>query len=105
MSIITRVGVIGAGTMGSGIAQACAVSGIPAVMIDVNDAAIGRGTKNIATSLDRLVKKEKLTAGARDAALANGSRATDHAALAAGGRAGGTATRDRGRQRKAHRQR
>jgi len=83
MSIITRVGVIGAGTMGSGIAQACAVSGIPAVMIDVYDAAIGRGTKNIATSLDRLVKKEKLTAGARDAALANVSGSTDYAALAA----------------------
>jgi len=81
MGIINRIGVIGAGTMGSGIAQACAVSGIPAVMIDVSDDATGRGTKTIALSLDRLVKKEKLTAEARDAALANVSGSTDYAAL------------------------
>jgi len=51
------------------------------VMIDVSDDATGRGTKTIALSLDRLVKKEKLTAEARDAALANVSGSTDYAAL------------------------
>ncbi|GAB4401510.1 MAG: 3-hydroxybutyryl-CoA dehydrogenase [Rhodoferax sp.] len=67
---ITTVGIIGAGTMGSGIAQACAVAGIDAVMVDVSDAAVSKGLNTIAGSLDRLVKKEKLTADERDAALA-----------------------------------
>ncbi|MCE7878600.1 MAG: 3-hydroxybutyryl-CoA dehydrogenase [Betaproteobacteria bacterium PRO3] len=56
--------------MGNGIAQACAVAGIGAVMIDVSDAALERGRSAIAGSLDRLVKKEKLAAAERDAALA-----------------------------------
>ncbi|HMM50523.1 MAG: 3-hydroxybutyryl-CoA dehydrogenase [Burkholderiales bacterium] len=55
--IIQTVGIIGAGTMGSGIAQACAASGIDAVMQDVNEAALERGLKTVSGSLDRLVKK------------------------------------------------
>ncbi|MBE7524173.1 MAG: 3-hydroxybutyryl-CoA dehydrogenase [Burkholderiales bacterium] len=70
MGELKTVGVIGAGTMGNGIAQACAVAGIGAVMIDVSDAALERGRSAIAGSLDRLVKKEKLAAAERDAALA-----------------------------------
>ena len=70
METIQRVGIVGAGTMGNGIAQACAAAGLAAVMVDVDDAAVARGTKTIAGSLDRLVKKEKLTAAERDAALA-----------------------------------
>ena len=70
MSTVRTVGVIGAGTMGNGIAQACAVSGIRAVMVDVSDAAVEKGRATIAGSLERLVKKEKLTAAQRDAALA-----------------------------------
>ena len=71
MSAIRTVGVIGAGTMGNGIAQACAVSGIRAVMIDVSDAALEKGRATISGSLDRLVKKDKLTQAQRDAALAH----------------------------------
>jgi len=56
MSIKT-VGIIGAGTMGNGIAQACAVAGIDAIMQDVNDAALERGLKTVSGSLDRLVRK------------------------------------------------
>ena len=66
---IDRVGVIGAGTMGNGIAQACAVKGLPVVMVDISDAAVERGIAAVATSLDRLVKKDKLSAGDRDAAM------------------------------------
>ncbi|HLW12981.1 MAG TPA: 3-hydroxyacyl-CoA dehydrogenase NAD-binding domain-containing protein, partial [Casimicrobiaceae bacterium] len=44
---IERVGVIGAGTMGSGIAQACAVAGIDVVMVDVAQAAVERGLATI----------------------------------------------------------
>jgi 3-hydroxybutyryl-CoA dehydrogenase len=70
MSIET-VGIIGAGTMGNGIAQACAVSGIKVVMIDISEAAVSKGIATIASSLDRLIKKEKLTVAQRDAALAS----------------------------------
>ena len=67
---ITTVGIIGAGTMGNGIAQACAVSGIHVVMVDISDAAVAKGIANVSGSLDRLVKKEKITATDKDAALA-----------------------------------
>ena len=70
MKAIQRVGVIGAGTMGNGIAQTCAVAGIEAVMLDVQDVAVQRGMKAIQGSLERLLKKEKLSAADRDAALA-----------------------------------
>ena len=66
---IESVGIIGAGTMGNGIAQVCAVAGLEVVMIDVNDAAIERGLAQISKSLDRLVKKGTLTDQAKGAAL------------------------------------
>ncbi len=78
----SRIGVIGAGTMGNGIAQICAAAGLPVVMVDVSDAALGRGRDAIAGSLDRLVKKEKLTAAQREAVLARVSATTDYAGLA-----------------------
>ena len=82
MSTIGKVGVIGAGTMGNGIAQACAVAGIDVAMVDVAEAAMARGIATITTSLDRLVKKEKITAADKDAALKRIRGATDYAALA-----------------------
>jgi len=69
MGKIERVGVIGAGTMGNGIAQACAAVGLPVVMVDVQQAAVERGLATIAGSLDRLVKKDKLTPEDKAAAL------------------------------------
>ena len=69
MSKIQTVGIIGAGTMGNGIAQACAVSGIRVVMIDVAQAAVDKGLATIAGSLDRLIKKEKFTADGKAQAL------------------------------------
>ena len=67
---ITTIGVVGAGTMGNGIAQACAVKGLSVVMVDINEAAVQRGIATVAGSLDRLIKKEKLTTAEKDAALA-----------------------------------
>ena len=67
---ISRIGVIGAGTMGNGIAQACAVCGIDVTMVDVAQPAVDRGLKAVAGSLERLVKKDKLSEADRDAALA-----------------------------------
>jgi 3-hydroxybutyryl-CoA dehydrogenase len=79
---ITTVGIIGAGTMGHGIAQACASAGLSAVMVDVSEVALQRGVKNVQTSLDRLVKKGKLAEDAATAALARISAGTDYALLA-----------------------
>ena len=67
---ITTVGIIGAGTMGNGIAQACAVSGINVVMVDISDAAVAKGIATVSGSLDRLLKKEKITAEDKAAAMA-----------------------------------
>lgn len=69
MSSIQTVGIIGSGTMGNGIAQACATSGIRVVMVDIAQAALDKGLATIAGSLDRLIKKEKLTAEAKAQAL------------------------------------
>ncbi len=62
---IQSVGIIGAGTMGNGIAQVCAVAGLDVVMIDMNDAGVQRGLDQINASLDRLIKKAVLTAEAK----------------------------------------
>lgn len=70
MSEIRKVGIVGAGTMGNGIAQACAVRGIDVVMLDISEAAVQKGVATVAGSLDRLIKKEKITAADKDAALA-----------------------------------
>jgi 3-hydroxybutyryl-CoA dehydrogenase len=67
---IKSVGIVGAGTMGNGIAQACAVVGIEALMMDVNAAALEKGVATVSGSLDRLIKKEKLTAEQKAAAIA-----------------------------------
>ncbi|ODP32616.1 3-hydroxybutyryl-CoA dehydrogenase [Pandoraea sp. ISTKB] len=79
---IQHVGIIGAGTMGNGIAQACAVAGLPVTMVDISDAAVQKGVATIAGSLDRLIKKDKLTVADKDAALARIATSTDYAALA-----------------------
>jgi 3-hydroxybutyryl-CoA dehydrogenase len=75
---IRTVGIIGAGTMGNGIAQACAVAGLRAVMIDISDTAVGKGLATVAGSLDRLVKKDKLGAADKDAALARIQGSTNY---------------------------
>lgn len=78
---IKCVGVVGAGTMGNGIAQACAVKGIDVVMIDVAERALQKGLATIGSSLDRLIKKEKLTEGEKSEALARITTSTDYAQL------------------------
>ena len=55
------IGVIGAGTMGNGIAQTAASAGFSVVMCDVDQAFLDRGVQNISKSLDRFVKKETMT--------------------------------------------
>ncbi len=66
---IHSVGIIGAGTMGNGIAQVCAMNGIPVVLVDVAQAALDRGLGAVRNNLERLVQKEKMSAADRDAAI------------------------------------
>ena len=81
MSKIQTVGIIGAGTMGNGIAQACAVSGVHVVMVDISEAAVSKGIATVASSLDRLIKKEKITEADKAAALSRIQGSTNYDAL------------------------
>ena len=67
---IKTIGVIGAGQMGSGIAQVAAQSGLKVIMVDVAQEFLDRGVKTISSSLARLVKKEKLTQAQADSVVA-----------------------------------
>src|SRR5262244_2725596 len=79
--MIESVGIIGAGTMGNGIAQICAAAGLSVTMVDISDAAVKRGLSTIDGSLDRLVKKEKMSAADREAALKRINATSDKAKL------------------------
>jgi len=81
--MIEIVGVIGAGTMGNGIAQVCAAAGLQVVMTDISEAAVQRGLATVGSSLERLVKKEKMSAADREAALGRIVGTTDRAKLSA----------------------
>jgi 3-hydroxybutyryl-CoA dehydrogenase len=73
---IRTVGVVGAGTMGSGIAQAFAQAGFPVALIDVAEPLLERARRGIEKSLGKFVEKGKLSGPDRDAALARVSTAT-----------------------------
>jgi 3-hydroxybutyryl-CoA dehydrogenase len=81
MSEIRKVGVLGCGLMGSGIAQTAAAAGFPTVVRDVAEPLLEKGRAGILKSLGRLVEKGKVTGSSRDQALARLSFATDLAAL------------------------
>jgi 3-hydroxybutyryl-CoA dehydrogenase len=67
---IKKVGIIGAGTMGNGIAQTSAMSGFDTVMLDINEVTLQKGLATITNSLDRLIKKEKISEAQKEIALA-----------------------------------
>ncbi len=69
MTTITHVGVLGAGTMGHGIAHVCATSGFEVVLYDVTFAMAQAGLEKIRKNLEVGVEKKKVTPEARDAAL------------------------------------
>lgn len=66
---VQRVGVVGCGLMGAGIAQAAAVAGFAVRVRDTQEAALARGRQEIERSLGRFVEKGQLAPGDRDAAL------------------------------------
>lgn len=74
---MATVGVVGAGTMGSGIAEVFAQAGYDVVLVDTSDEFLDRGLKRITSGLDRLVARERLTDEKRDAILSRISGSTD----------------------------
>jgi 3-hydroxybutyryl-CoA dehydrogenase len=79
---IERVGVVGCGLMGSGIAEVSARAGCEVVVVEVDQAAADAGRRRIETSLARAVKAAKLAEGERDASMARLTFATDFGLLA-----------------------
>src|SRR6266702_3643748 len=80
--MISRIGVIGAGQMGSGIAQVCARAGYEVRLNDMSAEALDRAIVNIHGNLDRQIGKGKLTEAERDQTLGHIQTGTDYAMFA-----------------------
>jgi 3-hydroxybutyryl-CoA dehydrogenase len=81
MKTAQTIGVIGAGTMGAGIAQGCVVAGLSVVMIDVDAERIARARNAISDGIERMLKKAAPPAADRGAALDRLHGTTDYGAL------------------------
>ena len=79
---IKKVGVVGAGTMGNGIAHVFAMSGYDVVLEDVSEDFLKRAIATITKNLDRMVKKEKMTEADKEATLKKITTTTDLKGLA-----------------------
>ncbi|QCP48929.1 3-hydroxyacyl-CoA dehydrogenase [Trinickia violacea] len=79
---IARVGVVGGGTMGAGIAVAVLDSGLPVTMIERDDEALARGRAHVERVYDGLVAKGRMSADAKAAVLARFDGSTSYDALA-----------------------
>jgi 3-hydroxybutyryl-CoA dehydrogenase len=71
VSDVKRIGVIGAGTMGHGIAQVCAVHGYQVMLVDIDRDALDRGLSNITRSVEKLHSKNRITEAEYRAGLDN----------------------------------
>jgi 3-hydroxybutyryl-CoA dehydrogenase len=78
---ILKLGVVGAGQMGNGIAQVAAASGIHVMLVDVSQTALEKGLATISSSCDRLIKKEKMTSDEKATLLGRIKTATETSAL------------------------
>ena len=81
--IIEKIGVIGAGTMGNGIAHVSALSGFDTVLVDVKDEFVQRGFDTIQKNMDRQVKKEKISQSELEASMNRITLSTDYNQLSA----------------------
>ena len=79
---INKVGVIGGGIMGSGIAEVCARAGLDTLVIEVDESAVSLARKSIENSLNKAVSRNKVPAATRDLALDSLSFSTDMGDLA-----------------------
>ena len=82
MMVINKLGVIGAGLMGNGIAHVASLSGISVVLMDVQQQALDRALATMAKNMGRQVSKGSVSSADRDAALARIVTATDNSAFA-----------------------
>jgi 3-hydroxybutyryl-CoA dehydrogenase len=78
---IESVGIVGAGQMGSGIAQVSAIAGLLVVLSDAKEDALGKALSAIRHNLDRQIAKGTIDEGARDAAMGRIRTATDFGAF------------------------
>ena len=78
---LQNIGVIGAGTMGNGIAQVCALAGFNVTLIDISESALQKALATVGKNLDRQVAKETLTPEQKLAALDKIRTSTDYASL------------------------
>ena len=78
---IARVGVVGAGQMGNGIAHVCALAGLPVTLLDVKPEALGRAMETVARNMERQVNRKLISAEDKDAALARIVVTTEYADL------------------------
>ncbi len=78
---IARVGVIGAGQMGNGIAHVCALAGLPVTLLDVKAEPLKKAMATITRNMDRQVNRSLISAEDRDEALARIATATEYAAF------------------------
>jgi 3-hydroxybutyryl-CoA dehydrogenase len=79
--MLNKIGVIGAGQMGSGIAHVCAISGRDIVLMDIDQGALDKALDKISADMDRQVKRTLIEAEDKDAALASISTAIDMSGL------------------------
>src|ERR1039457_3991834 len=79
---IARMGVVGAGQMGNGIAHVCALAGLPVVLLDVRQELLDRAMAAMARNMDRQVGRNLITAEEKLAALGCIVTTTDYAGFA-----------------------
>jgi 3-hydroxybutyryl-CoA dehydrogenase len=80
--LIARVGIVGAGQMGNGIAHVCALAGLPVVLLDVQEAALPKAMTTMTKNMDRQVGRKLITEEEKAAALARIATGTDYALFA-----------------------
>jgi 3-hydroxybutyryl-CoA dehydrogenase len=77
--MIQKIGVVGAGQMGNGIAHVCATNGFEVRLLDANPDSLAKALATIAGNMDRQIKKGAMTQEAKDAAIARIATGTDFA--------------------------
>ncbi|PMZ86530.1 MULTISPECIES: 3-hydroxybutyryl-CoA dehydrogenase [unclassified Pseudomonas] len=78
---LQNIGVIGAGTMGNGIAQVCAMAGFNVTLLDISESALQRAVATVGKNLDRQIAKETLTPQQKQATLDKIRTSTDYSSL------------------------
>jgi len=81
--MIDKIGIVGAGQMGGGIAHACALAGLDVTPLDIEDAVLARAVDTIRGNLARQVSRGKIAEGEAEAAVARIATTTDYASFAA----------------------